>query len=100
MKRVFALLTVLLSSLFLVAIASANNDPRVPADECSGNPTVVGQPDLDGDGIPNNAVDGPLSSGLDDDVSPVNAPASVNNPGESTGALGQANLIGTGICGL
>lgn len=49
----------------------ANNDPTVPADECSGNPNVVGQPQSQG-GM--NATDiGP---------SPVSGPASRNNPGQ------------------
>jgi hypothetical protein len=67
----------------------ANNDPTVPADECSGNPNAVGQPQSQGGG---NATDlGP---------SPVEGPASANNPGQSEGAKGQANsrAATTGNC--
>ena len=64
--------------------AFANNDPTVPADECSGNPNVVGQPQSHGG---TNATDiGP---------SPVGGPASANNPGKSTGAKGQTNSRAT-----
>ena len=98
MKKLIVLITVFLVSLFTVAQVFANNDPKVPADECSANEIVVGQPDLDGDGKPNNAVDRPLVSGVSDDVSPVNAQASVNNPGQSTGALGQTNSEAIGNC--
>jgi hypothetical protein len=69
--------------------ALGNNDPTVPADECSGNPNVVGQPQSQG-GI--NATDiGP---------SPVSGPASDNNPGRSTGARGQekSQATTTGSC--
>jgi hypothetical protein len=69
--------------------AFANNDPTVPADECSGNPNVVGQPQSQG-GI--NATDiGP---------SPVSGPASDNNPGRSSGARGQekSQATTTGHC--
>ena len=78
-----------LASLSAIALAApapamANNDPTVPADECSGNPNVVGQPQSQG-GI--NAVDiGP---------SPVAGPASLNNPGNSTGAKGKAHSQAT-----
>jgi hypothetical protein len=77
--------------------AGANNDPRVPADECSGNPNVVGQPQSHGG---TNAVDiGP---------SPIAAPASVFNasdvnqgfPGnaQSPGAQGTARSEATAHC--
>ena len=70
--------------------AFANNDPTVPADECSGNPNVVGQPQSHGG---TNATDiGP---------SPVGGPASANNPsGTSTGAKGQdkSQATTTGNC--
>jgi hypothetical protein len=84
-----------LASVTAIALATAgpalaNNDPTVPADECSGNPNVVGQPQSQG-GI--NATDiGP---------SPVSGPASRNNPsGTSTGARGQlqSQATTTGNC--
>lgn len=71
-------------ALVLATPVLANNDPTVPADECSGNPKVVGQP------FGFNAVDiGP---------SPVQGPASRNNPGQSTGAKGQASSAAIGHC--
>jgi hypothetical protein len=82
------------ASVAAVALATAgpafaNNDPTVPADECSGNPNAVGQPQSHGG---TNATDiGP---------SPVAGPASANNPGKSTGAKGQlkSQATTTGNC--
>jgi hypothetical protein len=79
----------ILGSLAAIVLATgapafANNDPTVPADECSGNPNAVGQPQSHGG---TNATDiGP---------SPVAGPASTNNPGNSEGARGQANSQAT-----
>jgi hypothetical protein len=87
-KFVLALVTAI--AIGTTGPAFANNDPTVPADECSGNPNAVGQPQSQG-GI--NATDiGP---------SPVGGPASDNNPGQSTGARGQENsqATTTGSCG-
>ena len=88
MKK-FALALVAAVALGTAGPAFGNNDPTVPADECSGNPNVVGQPQSHG-GI--NATDiGP---------SPVSGPASANNPGQSTGARGQekSQATTTGNC--
>jgi hypothetical protein len=87
MKR-YALASAAALALATAGPALANNDPTDPADECSGNPNVVGQPQSHG-GI--NAVDiGP---------SPVQGPASLNNPsGTSTGAKGRARSSAVGTC--
>ncbi len=87
-ERLVLLVAVAAVMLAMVAApALANNDPTVPADECSGNPNAVGQPQSHG-GI--NAVDiGP---------SPVSGPASKNNPGTSTGAKGQAQSQAISHC--
>ena len=89
MKRI--VLAVAVAAVMLAVMAApalANNDPTVPADECSGNPNAVGQPQSHG-GI--NAVDiGP---------SPVSGPASKNNPSDtSTGAKGQAQSQAISHC--
>ncbi len=94
---VIALALILAVSVSIAPTAMANNDPTVPADECSGNPNAVGQPQSQG-GI--NAVDiGP---------SPIAGPASLFNaadieqgfPGnaQATGANGQANSQAIAHC--
>ena len=68
---------------FLASPALAINDIFVPADQCSGNPTVVGEPAIFGLNQPNN----PVSKGV-----------SANNPGVSTGAKGQLQSQAIGTC--
>ena len=73
----------------------ANNDPFVPADNCSGNPVAVGQP-LGGPGSP-TALNGQNANNLGQALNqggvganPVGpGVASANNPGVATGAQGQ-----------
>ena len=85
--------------LLLSAMATpalANNDPFVPADNCSGNSNVVGQPQ-GGPGSP-AALNGQNANSLGQalnrggvDANPVGpGVASASNPGVSTGARGQA----------
>jgi len=113
MKKLFVLATVLLTSLLAPTLAFATNDPVVPGDDCSGNPVAIGQPaNIDTlTGVDDiaaaetllesaekvNAVDLAEATGNDN---PVEGPASKNNPGESTGAVAQSQLSGSGICGL
>ena len=79
----------LAGSVSLVALAApayAINDPRVPANECSApNSASVGDP-LD-----------PGNPGINFHTPQVSPFVSGNNPGVSTGALGQlrSNAIGT-----
>ena len=75
-------------SLFAVAApAYAINDPRVPANECSsGNSAAVGDP-LD-----------PGNPGINLHTPQVSPFVSGNNPGVSTGALGQLNSNAIGTC--
>ena len=77
----------------LLAPASANNDPLVPADECSGNPIAIGQPGVFGS---TNATD--IVDILRGEPNPVDGPASLNNPGQSTGAQGQDHFNGGQGC--
>ena len=75
------LLALMMAAFLLSAMAVpalAINDSRVPADECSGNINAVGTPG----GEPNPGL-------LQAD--PVGPPASASNPGQSTGAQGQAH---------
>ena|SRR5215211_3374785 len=74
-------------------VAYAINDPRVPANECSpDNSAAVGDPLHPGNpGI--NFHTGDFGSGAN--VSPF---VSGNNPGVSTGALGQLNSNAIGTC--
>jgi hypothetical protein len=74
-----ALLGVVAAGLVAAAPAQAINDPRVPGDECSNFHSVAV-----GDPFGNNpGINGP---------SPVNPPASLNNPsGVSPGAMGAEN---------
>jgi hypothetical protein len=81
-----ALATALVSGAMLammVTPAMAINDSQVPADECSDNPTAVGEPGIVGLSQPQN---------------PVGPPTSANNPGKSTGARGQANSQAVAHC--
>jgi len=94
-QRRFALLGVIVAALVAAAPAGAINDPRVPANECSSdNSVAVGDPLGPGNpginfhtpqpGTPSNATVSPFVSG--------------NNPGVSTGALGQLNSQAIGTC--
>jgi hypothetical protein len=75
-------------SLVAVAVpAYAINDPRVPANECSpDNSAAVGDP-LD-----------PGNPGINLHTPQVSPFVSGNNPGVSTGALGQQNSNAIGHC--
>ncbi|MBI2940443.1 MAG: hypothetical protein HYY04_08390 [Chloroflexi bacterium] len=87
MAKRIAFTLMLVAGLILASVspALANNDPTVPADECSGNPAVVGQPpDPFGAVNATDIVD--IVRGV---PNPVDAAASRNNPGVSTGAKGQ-----------
>src|SRR5262245_26434454 len=75
-------------SLFAIAApAYAINDPRVPANECSAaNSASVGDP-LN-----------PGNPGINFHTPQVSPFVSGNNPGVSTGALGQQNSNSIGTC--
>ena len=71
----------------VVAPAYAINDPRVPANECSpDNSAAVGDP-LD-----------PGNPGINLHTPQLSPFVSGNNPGVSTGALGQQNSNDIGRC--
>ena len=80
----------LAGSVSLVAVAApayAINDPRVPANECSpDNSAAVGDP-LN-----------PGNPGINLHTPQVSPFVSGNNPGVSTGALGQQNSNAIGHC--
>ena len=80
----------LAGSVSLVALAApayAINDPRVPANECSApNSASVGDP-LN-----------PGNPGINFHTPQVSPFVSGNNPGVSTGALGQARSNAIGTC--
>ena len=82
MKRFAAL--VMLTFAFSVPSALAVNDPLVPAENCA----------------PDNAeaVGHPASANNQTPATAANPPFSRNNPGESTGARGQANSEATTHC--
>jgi hypothetical protein len=61
------------AALAAAAPAGAINDPRVPANECSGNPVAVGD------------TPSPPNPGIDR-VTFVNPPVSDDNPGHGDGA--------------
>ena len=88
--RKLTLGAVLAGSVSLVALAApayAINDPRVPANECSAaNSASVGDP-LD-----------PGNPGINFHTPDVSPFVSGNNPGVSTGALGQARSNAIGTC--
>ena len=81
---------VLAASVSLVAVAApayAINDPRVPANECSpDNSAAVGDPLRPG------------NPGINLHTPQVAPFVSGNNPGVSTGALGQQNSNAIGHC--
>jgi hypothetical protein len=75
-------------------VAYAINDPRVPANECSpDNSAAVGDPLHPGNPGINDHTPDALGRGAT--VSPF---VSGNNPGASTGALGQQNSNAIGTC--
>jgi hypothetical protein len=75
------------SLVAMAAPAYAINDPRVPANECSpDNSAAVGDP-LD-----------PGNPGINLHTPQVSPFVSGNNPGVSTGALGQQNSNAIGTC--
>ena len=80
MRRAKRLVAIALTSALVLVTAAfpalAINDGRVPAEECSDNPTAVGTPQ--GGPNPGLAVS-----------EPVGPPASANNPGQSQGAQGE-----------
>jgi hypothetical protein len=80
----------LAGSMSLVAVAGpayAINDPRVPANECSpDNSVAVGDPLQPG------------NPGINLHTPQVSPFVSGNNPGVSTGALGQLNSNSIGHC--
>lgn len=73
----------------LAGPALAINDSQVPANECApGNSSAVGNP---------KHFNG-TNPGIDTHSDPVGRPASANNPGQSTGAQGQANSQASTHC--
>jgi hypothetical protein len=85
--RRLALLGVVGVSLAAAAPAQAINDPRVPANECApDNAAAVGDPLAPG------------NPGINLHTPQVSPFVSGNNPGVSTGALGQANSNAIGTC--
>ena len=94
------LIVLMLVSLLMAAAITpvmANNDPLVPADNCSGNPNAVGQ--LQGGPGSPLALNGQNANNLGEALNqggvgpnPVGpGGASASNPGVSTGARGQLN---------
>ena len=91
MTRLVRLLLVSVSILAL-GIASpilATNDPKVVGDDCSGQANTVGQPVNTGNSgeTVTNAVD--FGTSIAGAPNVVSGPASLNNPGVSTGAQSQ-----------
>jgi hypothetical protein len=89
--------------LYEAGSAMATNDPTVPANECSNNPTSVGKPNPPSGG--HSPVEGGSPNVLNDVAGPIQAPASVFNaadsaPGQADGAQGQgeAQATTTGNC--
>ena len=81
--RRFVVVAVLVLT-FSAPSALAVNDPLVPAENCApANAEAVGHPALTNNQTPTTAA---------------NPPFSRNNPGESTGAQGQANSQATAHC--
>ena len=86
-RRTFAVLGVVAAALVAAAPAEAINDPRVPANECSpDNSAAVGDPLAPG------------NPGINLHTPQVSPFVSGNNPGVSTGALGQLNSQAIGTC--
>jgi hypothetical protein len=76
--------TVALALTLSAPSALAVNDPVVPAENCApDNAQAVGHPAFTSNQTPPTAA---------------NPPFSLNNPGESTGAQGQANSQATANC--
>jgi hypothetical protein len=87
LRRTFAVLGVVAAALVAAAPAEAINDPRVPANECSpDNSAAVGDPLAPG------------NPGINLHTPQVSPFVSGNNPGVSTGALGQLNSQAIGNC--
>jgi hypothetical protein len=98
---VFAL--VVLMAAGLMTSASASNDPTVPANECSGNPTSVGKPNPPSGG--HSPVEGGSVNVINDVADPIQAPTSLFNqndsaPGQATGAKAAevSQAFSTGHC--
>jgi hypothetical protein len=73
---------------------SASNDPTVPANECSNNPSAVGKANPPSGG--HSPVEGGSVNVVNDVADPIQAPASLFNqndsaPGQATGAKGDTN---------
>jgi hypothetical protein len=84
MRRLLVLLMLVPMVLLLIGVpASAVNDPAVPGDDCSASETAVGHPAVA------NQADNPQGA---------NPPFSSNNPGQSTGAQGQARSQALAHC--
>jgi hypothetical protein len=92
-QRVITILAGALALGVLLAVghltASASNDPTVPANECSGNPTSVGKPNPPSGG--HSPVEGGSVNVINDVADPIQAPTSLFNqndsaPGQATGA--------------
>lgn len=96
MKRILIVALTGASVLAWSAVpALANNDPLSPGDNCSDNPAAIGQPpDPFGATNATDIVD--IKTGV---PNPVDGPASLNNPGQSTGAQGEAHFNGGTGCG-
>ena len=63
------------AALAIPASAGAVNDPFAPAEDCApDNAQAIGHP-----------------ANVNEQAGPASAPFSANNPGQSTGAQGQAN---------
>lgn len=86
-QLLLGLIVVVAVTTGLTPATLAINDPTVPADECAAdNSAAVGDPDGGNPGI-----NGP-------NTPQVSPPVSRNNPGESTGAKGQAKSLADEIC--
>jgi hypothetical protein len=86
-------------ALGLPSAALANNDPLVPADNCSGNSNVVGQPDNFGGEFHATDVNATnILETLGHGDNKVDGAASLSNPGQSTGAKGEANSEAIAHC--
>jgi hypothetical protein len=82
MRKLFVAVALLL--MLWAPSALAVNDPLVPAENCApDNAQAVGHPAFTTNQTPATAA---------------NPPFSLNNPGESTGAQGQANSAATANC--
>ncbi|MBI4491413.1 MAG: hypothetical protein HY690_01295 [Chloroflexi bacterium] len=93
-RTMVAVLLAWILALVSVVGAAANNDPKSPGDDCSGNPVAIGQPP-DPFGAPNATDIVDIVRGT---PNPVDGPASANNPGVATGARGQEHHNGGVRC--